>query len=158
MRFLSFLTVLTLVLVSFVDVSDARTGRNYPWSSNDWAAQDFKPYFGDEQIRQRSLWDDDHWTPEAWIVDAGDEKRVMRSLYGAGIITKQYKDSDNIPVLEVGENYVLLSRFDQIRVLEFVDYVFQITTSEENGMFFIAYKPQKGEQLGIYTKHGYQSY
>ena len=158
MRFLGFLLVLAALSVGYSDASFARTSSGWGWGSENWRTADFTPYFANDKIGQRSLWDDDAWTPEAWIIDAGDEKRVMRSLYAAGILTDQSKDRDNIPVLEVGETFIQLSGVDQRRVLQFVDYVFEITTSVENGMFFVTYQPQKGEQLGVYTKHGFQTY
>ncbi len=158
MRFLGFFLALAVLAMGFSDPSYARKSGGLGWGSNNWSTGDFEPYFGEERIRQRSLWDGDTWTPEAWIIDAGDEKRVMRSLYEAGIVTDQYKKKGSVPVLEVGETFVQLSGLDQRRVLQFVDYVFEITTSEENGTFFVNYKPQGGEALGVYTKYGFQSY
>ncbi|MGH1455967.1 MAG: hypothetical protein ACRBDI_04235 [Alphaproteobacteria bacterium] len=158
MRILGFL----LVLATFATfVSDAQAKKNtsfLPWGGNDWRGVDFEPYIGEEQIRQRSLWDGDTWSPEAWIKDAGDEKRVMRDLYAADILVEQYTDGDNIPVLKVGENFIKLAGVDQRRVLQFVDYIFEITTAEENGMFYVIYSKDKKEPLGLYNKYGFQSY
>ena len=112
----------------------------------------------DQKINNRALWDQDTWTPEAWIKDAGDAKRIMRDFYAVGIVTDQYEDGDDIPVLEVGEAFLQLAGVDQRRVLAFVDHVFQITAAEENGMFYVYYAEDKSDPAGIYTKHGFQSY
>lgn len=158
MRILGFLLVFATLAVSVSD-SQARSQNSlWRWWGTNWQSVDFHPYIGEEQIRQRSLWDGDTWTPEAWIKDAGDEKRVMRSLYDANILTGQYTDSDNIPVLEVGENFIKLAGVDQIRVLKFVDHIFQISTSEENGMFYVLYALDDDEPLGLYNKYGFQKY
>ncbi len=159
MRILSFL--LALCVFSFGASLDAYAGKKIQglgWSSSHWKGQDFKPYLGNEKIGQRSLWDDDTWTPEAWIKDAGDEKRIMRDFYATGIIIEQYEDRDNIPVLEVGDKFIQLSGVDQRRILKFIDYIFEITSSEENGMFYIYYTKNSKEPLGIYNKYGFQAY
>lgn len=158
MRILGFLLVLATVAVSVSDAHARSKNSLWRWWGGNWQEVDFQPYIGEEQIRQRSLWDGDQWTPEAWIRDAGDEKRVMRSLYDANIVTGQYLDGDNIPVLEVGENFILLSGVDQIRVLKFVDHIFEISTSEENGMFYVLFDQDDDEPLGLYNKYGFQKY
>lgn len=158
MRILGFLLVFATLVVSVSDVQARSNNSLWGWWGGNWQDMDFHPYIGEEQIRQSSLWDGDTWTPEAWIKDAGDEKRVMRSLYDAQIVTDQYTDGDNIPVLEVGENFMKLAGVDQIRVLKFVDHIFEISTSEENGMFYVLYEPDDGEPLGLYNKYGFQKY
>ncbi len=158
MRILGFLLLASFVFSYVPDVLAKKNNSILPWGANHWGEVDFYPYIGEEKIRQRSLWDGDTWTPEDWIKEAGDEKRVMRDLYASNILTKQYIDSDNIPVLEVGENFVKLAGVDQRRVLQFVDYIFEITPSEENGMFYVIYTQDQSEPLGLYNKHGFQSY
>ncbi len=130
----------------------------WSWWPSHWQGLDFQPYIGGEKISQRSLWDNDTWTPEAWIKDAGDAKRIMRDFYAIDIITNQYTDEDNIPVLEVGSQFMELSGLDKRRVLQFVDHIFEITSSEENGMFYVFYDKNKAAPLGIYNKYGFQSY
>ncbi len=168
MRFFAFLFVLAAFSIGGSAQSYA-TAKPWVWGwwPGHWQNLDFKPYLGDQKIRQRSLWDGDTWTPEAWIKDAGDEKRIMRDLYAVGIIVDQYTDGDDIPVLEVGDTFIQLSGLDQRRILRFVDHVFEITKAEENGMFYVHYKDSDdnvleeifdGEPvLGVYTKHGFHS-
>ena len=159
MRILSFLLV--LAVFSLGASSQSYAGAKpwaWGWWSSHWQGLDFKPYLGNQKIGQRSLWDDDNWTPEAWIKDAGDEKRIIRDFYEIGIITDQNTDGDDIPVLEVGRQFIELSGLDKRRILQFVDYVFEITTSEENGMFYVFYNENDDEPLGIYNKYGFQPY
>ncbi len=130
----------------------------WSWWPSHWKNLDFQPYFGEQKISHRSLWDQDTWTPEAWIKDAGSDKRILKNFYSAGIVTDQYSDGDNIPVLEVGDAFLQLSGTDQRRVLGFVDYVFEITASEENGMFYVYYYADDDEPMGLFNKYGFQSY
>ncbi len=157
MRVSGFLLILVFVSLNFTAQAYAGSKSWGGWSSN-WQNLEFQPYLGDQKISQRSLVDDDTWKPEDWIKNDGDEKRIMRNLYAANILSKQYKDRKNIPVLEVGDNFIELSSVDRDRILKFVDYVFEITLSEENGMFYVLYGDNKDEPLGLYNKHGFQSY
>jgi len=161
MRLFGFLLVLmvlgTAMLAPQAVYADSKPG-SWMWWPNHWKNQDFQPYLKGEKLSQRSLWDDDKWTPEAWIKDAGDAKRIMRDLYVAQIIVDQYEDNDNIPVLKVGKGYQQLSMLDRNRVLQFVDHVFGITAREDNGMFFIYDSIRDKEPLGVYGKHGMQHY
>ena len=156
-RFL--LVLLALSFVAFVPTSAHATAKPWIWGwwPSHWRNLDFQPYLKGEKLSQRSLWDNDQWTPEDWIKDAGDARRIMRDLYAANIVTNQYEDSDDIPVLEVGYGYKKLSGLDRRRVLQFIDYVFEITTSEPNGMFFIYYY-DKSEPIGLYNQYGLQDY
>ncbi len=157
MRIFKFLLAMAFVFLSFSTTAHAGA-KSWSWWSDNWQSMDFEPYLGEQKIAQRSLWDDDTWTPEAWIKEDGDEKRIIYNLYNVNIITNQYKDKKNIPVLEVGDGFISLSSIDRHRILRFVDYVFEITTSEENGMFYVLYSDNKSEPLGLYNKHGFQSY
>lgn len=160
MRFSGFLLVLLVLTAVLPQIAHASPGAKpwiWSWWPNHWRGLDFQPYLKDEKLSQRSLWDDDQWTPEAWIKDAGDARRIMRDLYAANIITDQYRDGDNIPVLEVGYGYKKLSMLDRNRIAQFVDHVFEITSSEENGMFFIKVQGNK-HPIGVYNKYGLQHY
>ena len=128
-------------------------------SSKPWSGDDFKPYLGEEQIRQSSLWMGDNWTPEDWIKEDGDEKRVMHDLYAADIIVDQYANKDDIPVLGVGDQFMRMSDVDRYRVLQFMDHVFEITTSSQDGLFYILYDQDGDDEIvGLYNKHGFQRY
>ncbi len=158
MRSFSFLLLLAMAMVGLSQFSYA--GKATYWSSiyHDGYKHDFEPYVGQQKLNQRSTKDMDSWTPADWIDNPGDEKIILRDFYAMGIIKEQYMDHDNIPVLRVGEAFVKLSSFDQKRVLEFVDYVFKITESEKNGMFYVIYDRDDSEPLGLFNKSGYLNY
>jgi hypothetical protein len=157
MRIFRLLTILAVFVVAMPNISHAQAKPwVWGWWPSHWKGLDFKPYLGDSQLTQRGIWDRDTWTPEAWIKDAGDEKRIMRDLYAVDILSDQYTNGDDIPVLVVGQNYMRLSGLDQRRILQFVDYVFKITSSEENGMFFVYYRENKSKEIGVYDKNGFQ--
>ena len=156
MHFTGFLLVLAVFWFGTPTSSHANT-KSWTWWPKNWENMSFEPYIGGEKIIQRSLWDNDEWTPEKWINDAGDEKRIIHDFYKTKIITNQHTDNDNIPVLEVGETFIQLSNLDRRRVLKFIDHVFDVT-AEKDGMFFVFYTENKHKPLGIYNKYGFQSY
>ncbi len=160
MRFLAVLLLLFGTLLVFAQNPAHAEPKPWIWSwwPSHWQNLDFKPYLGNQQISQRSLWDDDQWTPEAWIKDAGDAKRIMRDFYAYDIVSDQYVGDENIPVLEVGQGFMRLSSLDRRRVLQFVDHVFGITKGEENGMFYVYYRELDDDPLGVYNKYGLQQY
>jgi hypothetical protein len=161
-----------LILISFAigfslpahAKKDTNTGSSFVgklfsgyWGDKIWEGQDFQPYLADQPIKNRIVWDRDNWTPQDWIDDVGGDARyVMRDLFGYGILTRQYRDGE-IPVLEVGEPYLRLSHTDRLRVLRFVDHIFEIT-KEPNGMFFVYLKDVDDEPLGTYGNRGFQHY
>ncbi len=156
------LAVLMIMFCSFVTFSQqvAYAGPgSWAWWSSNWKNLEFKPYLGDERFVQPSLWEGDRkWTPEQWAKDAGSEQRIMRDFYATGIISDQYIDSDNIPVLVVGRKFMSLSGVDKRRVLDFVDYIFKITKNEKNGMFYVYYSELDDDPIGVYNKFGFQQY
>ena len=157
MRILSFLLLFTVAVTGFAQLSHADKATHWSYIYHDGYKHNFEPYIGEQVLKQRSTWDNDTWTPEDWIDNPGDEKIILRDFYAIGLLKKQFVD-DGIPVLRVGEKFVQLSGFDQRRVLEFIDYVFEITTSEENGMFYVYYEKDDNDPLGLYNKHGFQNY
>lgn len=157
MRIFGFLLVLATLAVALPQASHA-TPKPWVWGwwPSHWQNLDFKPYIGDSKLTQRGLWDRDNWTPEAWIKDAGDAKRIMRDLYAVDIVSDQFTNDDNIPVLVVGQNFLRLSGLDQRRVLQFVDHVFEITKTDPQGMFFIYYRENDDAPIGVFDKNGFQ--
>ena len=160
MRFLVLLVVLfgSFAVFSQNDASAEPKPWVWSWWPSHWTNLDFQPYFGDQTLSQRSIRDDDTWTPEAWIKDAGDAKRIMRDFYAYQIVSDQYIGDEDIPVLEVGAQYKLLSPKDQLRVVRFVDHVFKITEGEENGMFYVFLEGYDDDPIGLYNKYGLQRY
>lgn len=153
-----FLLLVAVMFAGFAAPAIAKKATKSQWRYTAGEKDDFTPYIGRQKLGQRSHKDDDKWTPQDWIENEGDEKAIIRDFYEGGIITKQYVGRKNIPVLRVGEPFVRLSNFDQKRILAFVDYVFEITTSTQDGMYFVYYEADDKEPLGLYNKHGFQSY
>jgi len=158
MRSFSFLLLFAIAAVGFSYQSVAGHATHWGYITHEGYKHDFDPYVGQQKLKQRSTKDMDSWSPADWIDNPGDEKIILRDFYAMGIIKEQYMDHDNIPVLRVGGAFERLATFDQKRVLEFVDYVFNITESEKNGMFYVVYERDESEPLGIYNKSGYINY
>lgn len=156
MRILSFLLVAAVSIVGFAQVSHAGKA-TYKWTKYKGFKHNFEPYMGQQKLKQRSIWDNDTWTPQDWIDNPGDEKIILRDFYSLGILKEQYTRKGT-PVLDVGEKFIQLSGFDQRRVLEFVDYVFQITAAKEDGVFIVYYDKNKKQPLGVYNQYGFQNY
>jgi hypothetical protein len=126
------------------------------WGDKNWEGYEFQPYLADEPIKNRILWDRDKWQPQEWAKDAAEAHKVMRALYDGGILTNQFH-RDGVPYLEVSDSYLRLSNTDRIRILRFVDHVFEITR-QPNGMFFVVMKDVDDAPLGTYGKTGFQQY
>ncbi len=158
MRLLGLFAVFSMVLCGFSEGSYAKKATYQSWIYTDWYTADFEPYIGRQKLGQPSIKGSDTWTPQDWVEKEGDEKQIIRDFYEGGIIVKQYIGRKNIPVLRVGRPFVELSNFDQVRILRFIDYVFEITTSETDGMYYVYYERDDNEPLGLYNKFGFQSY
>ncbi len=153
-----FLLLVAIMFAGFTAPAIAKKATKSQWRYTPGELNDFTPYIGRQKLGQRSHKDDDTWTPQDWVVNEGDEKAIIRDFYEGRIIVKQYVGSRDIPVLRVGEPFVRLSNFDQKRVLAFIDYVFEITTSSQDGMYYVYYEADDKEPLGLYNKYGFQSY
>ncbi|MCK5384265.1 MAG: hypothetical protein KAJ29_01720 [Alphaproteobacteria bacterium] len=158
MRIFGLFLLLSLAMVGFSSQSVADKALYWDFIHHEGYKHDFDPYVGQQKIKQRSEKDMDSWSPVDWIDNPGDEKIILRDFYTMEIVKEQYMDRDNIPVLRVGEPFIRLSSFDQKRVLEFIDYVFKITESEKNGMYFVYYDGDDDAPLGVYNKSGYLNY
>ena len=156
MRFFTFLAAFTAILVLLTPLNAQAGPKPWPWSwwPSHWQNLNFeRPYLNEAHIPHNSQWDNDEWTPYDWAGHHSDPKAMINNLYAAKIITDQYTD-DNVPVLEVGHNFIRLSGEDKRRVAAYVDHVFGITRSE-SGMFHLYYDAT-GKPIGIYTKAGLQ--
>ncbi len=155
MRFL----VLAALFFTFVSAPVlAKKATKSSWRYTAGEKDDFTPYIGRQKLGQRSHKDNDTWTPQDWLENEGDAKAIIRDFYEGGILVKQYIGRKQIPALRVGEPFVRLSNFDQRRILAFIDYVFEITTSTEDGLYYVYYEADDKEPLGLYNKYGFQSY
>ena len=68
----------------------------------------------------------------------------------------QYFD-DEIPVLEVGQNFLELGAQDKRRVVAFVDEIFGVTKFSQAGVILIYIQADKTEKpVGVFTVQGLQ--
>ncbi len=114
-----------------------------------------QPYLNGAKIPHNTQWRDDDWRPEDWVETKGSIDAVMKGFYDNDVIVDQ--DVENgIPVLEVGETFLRLSDREKRHVAAFIDYVYEITSRTENGMFLIVYDKWDDTPLGLYTAQGLQ--
>lgn len=127
----------------------------WPFSSGDFT----RPYLEDGKTPHNSQWEQDSWQPEDWIKARGTQEDVLNDLYAAGIIKEQYMD-DDLPVLEVGRNFIRLSDKDKNHVAKFVDHAFGITAGNEKAMYLIELENPSwlgsNYPVGVYTRSGLQ--
>ena len=155
MRFLSALALFVLVLSILSASAEAGPKPSiFFWWESHWEQDPARPYLDEAKIPHNARWDRDTWKPEDWAEAKGGAREMIEELYLQGILTDQYTD-DDIPVLEVGQGFMNLSGQERLRVVKFIDHVFEVTTSQENGMFYL-YHHRKEKPIGIYTKHGLQ--
>lgn len=135
------------------------------WWPGHWENQDFMPHMEDSKMPHNTQWErglyvDSEWHPESWIEAEGSMRAVLDNFYDYDIIRKQDVDGD-IPVLIVGDGFMRLSGQEKRRVADFIDYVFQVTSSAPAGMYSIYYHRTKtifgrGDPIGMYTAAGLQ--
>jgi hypothetical protein len=113
-----------------------------------------RPHLETAKVPNNAQWDDDPWTPQDWIETRGSAAAVIDGFYAAGIITDQYLD-DDIPVLEVGQNFIELSPQEKRRVAAFVDLAYGVTASSARGYMLISFH-NDDEPVGIYNRDGLQ--
>lgn len=113
-----------------------------------------RPNLKEGKIPHNNQWDNSGWAPSDWVAEDEDIRSVIDRFYASGLIVDQYEDK--VPVLVVGKPFMQLSPVDQRHVVEFVDYAFKITDSQENGTFHIVMDGFEDDPLGLYSKHGLQ--
>lgn len=137
----------------------------WSWWPSHWENQDFRPHLMDPKTPHNAQWHarwnpSNGWTPEDWIAAEGSVDAVLKNLYDAEIIKEQTED-DDIPLLIVGDGFMHLSGQEKRRVVDFIDYGFQVTARPENAFFYIYYDRTKrlwsrGDPIGVYTETGLQ--
>ncbi len=114
-----------------------------------------RPHLEEAKLPHNSRWADDEWTPQDWINSRGGSAvAVINGFYEAGIISDQYFD-DEMPVLEVGQNFLELGAQDKRRVVAFVDEVFGVTKISEAGVILILFH-EKDKPIGVFNAQGLQ--
>lgn len=131
------------------------------WWHSHWVNQDFVPYYENGTDPHNTQWDQGRdnggldsskWTPADWIaLNGGTGPELVQRWHIAHIIDRQYYD-DGIPYLDVGVNFYHLSGLDKRRVMQTVDYVYQITGKPPR-MFYLR-DPATDEIIGSYGRDG----
>jgi hypothetical protein len=155
MRSLFFAAVIILIALSFA-TGEAAAGPKpwvFGWWPSHWKNLNFeKPYLYEGKLPHNRQWDYRYWQPGDWINQRQSALKLIQDWYVIGIIEGQYMEED-VPVLEVGSAYFDLGFFDRQRVMQTVNYVYEITSKKENGMFRIV-DSRNGEYIGLYSRHG----
>ena len=151
-KFLSlFALILTISSYSSVSYADSKPWV-WSWWESHWDNQNFIPHLENGKHPHNTQWDESKWTPMDWIAQRNDAMELIRGFYTSDIVRGQYMD-DDVHVLEVGPGFYSLGGQDKRRVTQTIDAVYGITTSRENGTFFVR-DWRTGDQIGAYTKYG----
>ncbi|HNQ92796.1 MAG TPA: hypothetical protein PKI93_07690 [Alphaproteobacteria bacterium] len=153
---LRFLGLLATFLMTFTALSsDALAGPKFLglwWWGSHWQDQEFIPYYDNGTEPHNTQWDKSEWKPADWIeMNGGTGVDLVNRWYTANIIKSQYYDGD-MPYLNVGTNFYHLSGQDKSRVMETVNYVYQIT--EKSPRMFYLKDPQTNRIIGYYGNDG----
>lgn len=125
------------------------------WWPSHWERTTYKPYLESAERPQNAQWDSKAWEPADWAAQRrGGSAQLIEGFYKAGILSRQYVD-DDLPVLEVGQNFYSLSGNDKRKVIATVDDYYKITSGHENGMFTLT-DWRTRRPIGIYTANGLQ--
>ncbi|HRK98553.1 MAG: hypothetical protein KDJ26_05390 [Alphaproteobacteria bacterium] len=149
--------ILPLILASIIVLSSsaAEAGSKFFslwWWESHWQNQDFIPYYANGTDPHNTQWDKTEWQPTDWItMSGGTGVDLVNRWYTAKIINRQYYD-DGAPYLDVGINFYHLSGLDKRRVMDTVNYVYQITEKQPK-MFFLK-DPQTDKVIGYYGTDG----
>ncbi len=152
------------ILFTALDAQASPKPWYWSWWPSHWHKQDFKPYLNDPKQPHNTQWQNglyagQDWHPENWIQAKGSIRAVLDGFYDNNVIKGQDVDND-IPVLIVGDGFMRLSGQDQRRVADFINYVFQVTTTAPAGMYSIYYDRTdkgifgRGAPIGTYTDKG----
>ncbi len=99
-------------------------------------------------------WEGSNWHPQQWVDFYGNPQTQLDRLEDTGIITGM-GEKDDIPVLEVGHAFLRLSGQEKRRVVEYVDYVLDVTRTSPRGAMLV-YDDYSNSYIGIYTDDGLQ--
>ena len=166
MRFLAILLTTVFIIGTAGSAQAGPKPWVWSWWPSHWHKQDFKPHLEDPEMPhntqwQKGLYAGSDWHPENWIKAKGSIRAVLDGFYKYNIIKSQDVDGDT-PVLIVGDGFMRLSGQEKRRVAEFVDYVFQVTTTAPAGMYVLYYDRTdkwifgRGNPIGMYTEAGLQ--
>jgi len=112
-----------------------------------------RPYLYDGKTPNNTQWQGDNWRPRDWVFARDGAKNVIKGFYDADILREQTADGD-LPIIRVGEGFMRLSQQDQIRVAQYIDYLYGITRFSKRKMIMIEH--YTGDPIGIYNRYGLQ--
>lgn len=145
-----------LLLCTLLMPSAAQAGPkffSFWWWSSHWENQDFIPYYDNGTEPHNTQWSETSWKPEDWVsMDTGRGTDLISKWVTVGVLQKQYVRCDDVPAVDVGPNFYHLSGLDKRRVMETLDYVYQVT-AKRPGMFYVN-DPETGKIIGSYSKTG----
>ncbi|MCC7305782.1 MAG: hypothetical protein IT558_05935 [Alphaproteobacteria bacterium] len=154
-RLIAILPILVFLVAAPVQAAPKPT--YWDWWPGHWDKDMARPHLEDGKMPHNSQWENDKWTPQDWTASRGSEMDVLQGLYDADILRDQYRNGDNIPVLQVGPNFLRLSGQEKRRVAAYIDQVFGITSSSPDGMFYIYLsRGWFADPIGTYTRRGLQ--
>ncbi|OIN86827.1 MAG: hypothetical protein AUJ12_04225 [Alphaproteobacteria bacterium CG1_02_46_17] len=150
-----YLAAFFVLSISFFGASSAQAGPKFSslwWWESHWAEQDFIPYYDNGTEPHNTQWDGQNWQPADWItMNGGTGVDLVNRWYTAKIINRQYFEDDT-PYLDVGINFYHLSGRDKSRVMQTVNYVYQIT--EKSPRMFYLKDPQTDKIIGYFGSDG----
>lgn len=113
----------------------------------------FRPYLNNEVDSQMSAYARDPRSLADWTQTPGQGIRLLKKFYEIGVLDDyEYSIFTKSPVLTVGPGFYRLSRFDQNRVADLVDYVYK-GTQKKPGIIFIVDR-DTDRVIGLYTLSG----
>jgi len=130
------------------------------WLSPHWD-QGYSPYIEDSRISHNSRWEQDEWTPQDWVKNHGSTDAVIGALTKAHIISefdntpflskwRGNPENHKLPVLKVGYGFQHLSSLEKRRVVQFVDYAYDVQGA------MVLKDAKTRVPVGIYTELGLQ--
>ena len=157
-NFVIFQVFIAFFLMAFMPIS-VQAGTLGEFGKYIWGppkSEMIRPYLEEAKIPHNARWADDEWSPQDWIDSrGGNAVTVVNGLYEAGIISDQYFD-DDIPVLEVGQEFLKLGAQDKRRVVAFIDEVFGVTKYANPPVIMIYFHDKKNTPVGVFNAQGLQ--
>lgn len=152
----NYINMLAIVLAVFITLP-AQAG----WFSRD-RDEDFKPYLLDGKQVQNAQWRTENWTAEDWGPTPQACAEQVHAFFRAGVLVDYIKGSTwrrgSTPTLIVGPGFYHLSGFDQRRVLDVFNRLYNVTdAAKEKRSTVLSLKDwHTGRIIGIYTQAGLQ--
>lgn len=134
----------------------------YDWGEwNDRWKEDkkYSPYLEHPKEPVHGHWqarppNDYAWQPDDWIAQRKSGLKLIHDFYRVGIFKDQTIE-DGTPVLTVGPQFYRLSGFDQERVMQTLDEVYEITSPSDVAIVMVK-DWRSGRYIGVFSNTGLQ--